>query len=61
MIEVVLLLAKEFIRRFVLEDQETVLVYTLVVLTGRFSLGKLIELDWLQLTVEDLQLKIDRA
>ena len=48
-------------RRFFLAEEDSALVYSLIVLLRRSELGKLIELSWLQLTTEDLVSKLSRA
>jgi hypothetical protein len=48
--EVLLLLSREILRRFVVHDQEMANVYLVIVLVKRFGLEKLVELNWLGLT-----------
>ena len=61
LIEALLLLSREIIRRFLLTDAEMVNVYMLVVLLRRHGISKLVELGWLAVTQEEVCAKLERA
>jgi hypothetical protein len=60
-VEALLLLSREMLRRFVLQDGEMSDVYLLIILIKRSGMGKLVELSWLGLSDGEICGKIERA